>query len=296
MDTEQLFDQFIHYLIVIRMLSRNTVDSYARDVRDYLSSHPGIQASTEDTVRNHLESLHNQGIAPRSLARKLSAIRAFYGFLLDDGLRTDNPAEEVRIRFSQPRLPKQLSLHWIETLLSTPDTSTALGIRDRTIIEVMYATGMRVTELVTLQLFDLRLDRGIVQCTGKGGKQRLIPLGKSAAAWLARYLADSRPELAGKRTPGDTVFLSRFGRPISRVSIWRMIKKHAIAAGAPKHVHPHMLRHSFATHLVANGADLRAVQEMLGHASISTTEIYTHVARERMKHIIATHHPRARNR
>ncbi len=278
------------------MLSTNTVDSYARDVREYLVTGINPCSTTEDAVRHHLEQLHEQGISSRSLARKLSAIRAFFGFLLEDGLRTDNPAEDVQIRFSSPRLPKQISLHWIEKLLAMPDTSTPLGLRDRAIIEVMYATGMRVTELVTLRLFDLHLAHGFVQCTGKGGKERLIPLGNSARQWLNNYITSARSGLTGDSVRTDTVFLNRFGKAISRVSIWRLIKKYAIAAGAPKHVHPHMLRHSFATHLVANGADLRAVQEMLGHASISTTEIYTHVARERMKHIIAAHHPRARKR
>lgn len=268
------------------------MDAYARDLKDLLVTDIDPLTCDGDAILSHLEALHTSGVNPRSLARKLSAFRAFFGFLLNEHLRRTNPTDELRIRFAHPRLPKQISTHWIDTLLTTPDPSTHLGIRDRAILETLYATGLRVSELVTLRLFDLHLERGFLQCIGKGNKQRLVPLGKRAIRCVQQYLTSARPQLVGPRTR-DAVFLNRFGNPLSRIAIWRLVRKHAIAAGAPQSIHPHMLRHSFATHLVANGADLRAVQEMLGHASISTTEIYTHVARERMKHIIAAHHPRA---
>lgn len=276
------------------MLSDNTVDAYARDISGFLETVSNPLVTTKPEVLNYIENLHQTGIKVRTLSRKLSAVRSLYGFLIQEGLSEIDPTEDVKVRVSRHNLPKQLSPQWIDQLLKTPDISTREGLRDRAIIETMYATGMRVTEVITLRLFDLHLSRGFLQCLGKGGKERLIPLGKQAIYWIDQYLKISRPQYIRKKQQPDELFLNRSGTAISRVSIWRMIKKHALAAGAPEAIHPHTLRHSFATHLVANGADLRAVQEMLGHASISTTEIYTHVARERMKRIVMDHHPRAR--
>lgn len=275
------------------MLSDHTVDAYSADVKDYLSF-AGDPINPADTViRNYIERLHMSGISSRSIARKLSAIRAFYRFLLDCGLCLVDPTEDISIRFHSASLPKPVSVSWVIRLLQAPDVTKPLGIRDRAILETMYATGMRVSEISSLAFFGLHPEKKFVQCTGKGHKERLIPLGKAAMEWIHRYMRDVRPMLSRGKKQCDYVFLNRLGQRISRVSIWRMVRKHAKAAGAPQAIHPHMLRHSFATHLVANGADLRAVQEMLGHSSISTTEIYTLVARERMKQIIRTHHPRA---
>ncbi len=293
MNSSLLFDRFIHFLTVVRNLSDHTVDAYAGDVQDFMSSIRQPENADEDAIRNYIELLHQQNVAPRSVARKMSAIRAFFRFLVDQGIRLADPTEDIRIRFHPPHLPKPISTTWVDILLKTPDTSTSMGLRDRSILETMYATGMRVSELVGLDLYNIHTDQGFIQCTGKGGKERLIPMGKQASDWLVRYLLEVRPvQIAGKKH-SDRVYLNRFGKSLSRISIWRLVRKYALQAGAPGNIHPHMLRHSFATHLVANGADLRAVQEMLGHASISTTEIYTHVARERMKQIISNHHPRA---
>jgi len=278
--------------MVIRMLSENSIDAYARDIRAFLDSTNANETVTDTIILDYLDTLYQSGISARSTSRKLSSIRSFCAFLLDEGFRSDDPTEDIKVRFSQQKLPKQISQVWIEKLLKAPDVETNQGIRDRAILELMYATGMRVSELVSLKLFDIHSSRGFIQCIGKGNKERLIPMGKTAAIWLEKYLHESRPSYIKNRNQPDHVFLNRFGKSISRVSIWRIIKKHAITSGAPGNIHPHTLRHSFATHLVANGADLRAVQEMLGHASISTTEIYTYVARERMKQIILKHHPR----
>lgn len=280
-------------MVVVRNLSGHTVDAYARDVQHFIQNSLPVDAIDDTGIRHYIENLHQTGIAARSIARKLSAIRIFYQFMMDQGIRTDDPTEDIRIRFRTTRLPKPVSTAWVDALMRAPDTSTLQGIRDRSILETMYATGMRVSELVSLELFNLHIDRGFIQCTGKGGKERLIPLGQIAADWIHRYLTEVRPLQIKKRKSVDQVYLNRFGGKFSRISIWRLVRKYALQAGAPGNIHPHMLRHSFATHLVANGADLRAVQEMLGHASISTTEIYTHVARERMKQIVSTYHPRA---
>ena len=293
MTPDELTDRFVHYLLVIRMLSENTVNAYARDVRAFLLQCPDPASADENDIRNHIESLHNQGVKPRSIGRKLSSVRTLYAFLIQEGLTNEDPTENIKVRFSSRSLPKQVSLQWIDKLLAAPDVSKPAGIRDRAILELMYATGLRVSELTSLRLYDLHLDRGFIQCIGKGNKERLIPLGISAANWIETWRQGARQSFLKPGRQSDFVFLNRFGNSISRVSIWRMLKKYALQAGAPSNIHPHMLRHSFATHLVANGADLRAVQEMLGHASISTTEIYTHVARERMKRIINKHHPRS---
>ncbi|MGB3976125.1 MAG: site-specific tyrosine recombinase XerD [bacterium] len=293
MTISDFFDAFVHYLIAIRMLSNHSVDAYSADVRDFLDSVDNPLDSDDTIIRKYLETLHQTGIAPRSIARKLSAIRVFYRFLLDQGLCLNDPTEDVSIRFSHIALPKPISVSWVNRLLQTPDVSTPLGIRDRAILETMYATGMRVSEICNLELYGLHPEKKFVQCVGKGNKERLIPLGREAVEWISRYIRDVRPGLSRGKKQCDHVFLNKLGAKLSRVSVWRMVRKHAIAAGAPQNIHPHVLRHSFATHLVANGADLRAVQEMLGHSSISTTEIYTLVARERMKQIIQTHHPRS---
>ncbi len=293
MNNLDYFDAFVHYLIVIRMLSNHSVDAYSADVRDFIASVDNPLNANDTAIRKHLETLHQTGVAPRSIARKLSAIRAFYRFLIDQGLCREDPTEDVSIRFSHVTLPKPISVSWVNRLLQAPDIATPLGIRDRAILETMYATGMRVSEICSLELYGLHPEKKFVHCVGKGNKERLIPLGREAIEWIHRYMQDARPILSRGKKHCDYVFLNKLGSRLSRVSVWRMVRKYAIASGAPHNIHPHVLRHSFATHLVANGADLRAVQEMLGHASISTTEIYTHVAKERMKQIIRTHHPRS---
>ena len=292
MNSDEILDKFIHHLIVIRALSNNSVDAYARDIRDFLEKYHNPFVVNESDIRHYLEELRRNGLTPRSMARKLSSIRSLYSFMLDNSLSEKDPTEDIHVRIGQTALPRPISLAWVERLLSTPDVATPLGVRDRAILETMYATGMRVSEISALELFRLHPDKKFIQCSGKGNKERLIPLGQTALDWILTYLDTARKELTKGKKHCDNVFVNRHGSRLSRISIWRMIRKYALLAGAPKNIHPHVLRHSFATHLVANGADLRAVQEMLGHASISTTEIYTQVARERMKQIIQTHHPR----
>jgi integrase/recombinase XerD len=289
---DEIFDKFVHHLIVVRSLSDHSVDAYSRDLREFFDYCQNPFVVNDSDIRDYLENLRHNGLKPRSMARKLSSIRAFYHFMLDNSFSSNDPTEDIHIRVGQTALPRPISVVWVSRLLSAPDVSAPLGIRDRAILETMYATGMRVSEISSLELFHLHPERKFVQCTGKGNKERLIPLGQVALEWILNYLSVARADLARGKKSCDNLFLNRHGGRLSRVSIWRMVRKYALLAGAPKNIHPHVLRHSFATHLVANGADLRAVQEMLGHASISTTEIYTQVARERMKQIIQTHHPR----
>ncbi len=292
-------DEYIHYLRFERLSSVNTIDAYLRDINEFLReqsriTHPGD--ITPERVHDFMSILQKRGIKPRTMARKLSAVRSFCRFLVHENHLEADPTDEISIHAPYPRLPKLLSVSWVDRLLKVPDTSTPRGLRDRAILETLYATGMRVSELINLEIQHIHLDHGFVRCFGKGNRERLIPIGKSAIRWIERYVSDGRPAQI-KNPPGpEHLFLNRFGSRLSRVSIWGIVKKCAVQAGAPRNISPHVLRHSFATHLVANGADLRAVQEMLGHVSITTTEIYTHVTRERLKSIVKKHHPRSKPR
>ena len=233
------------------------------------------------------------GLAPRSVARTVACVRGFYRFLLIDGHVNSNPADDLRAPRSWPALPKFLSIDEVDALIGQPDTTSAIGIRDRALIELLYATGLRVSELVSLQPGDLHLDEGYLTCLGKGNKERLVPIGGAAIEWLRRYFADARPALLGPRI-SDRVFVNaRGGVRLTRVGFWKKLKHYARQAGLSRDLSPHVLRHSFATHLLERGADLRSIQSLLGHADLSTTQIYTHILAARLKAVYDECHPRS---
>ncbi len=243
-------------------------------------------------VVSYLKHLQGRGYARSSVARMISAIRSFYRYLVLSGCLKSAPTAEVEIPSSRRSLPRALPLAEIELLLEQPDAATPGGLRDRALLELMYASGLRVSETVGLKTSDVDLGRQLVRCDGKGGRQRVVPMGKAAATWVNSYLQRVRPRLAGSRSR-SALFLSLRGRPLTRQTVWETIRKHARAASLDSSVSPHSLRHSFATHLLENGASLRAVQEMLGHADITTTQIYTHLAGGYLQDVYGRAHPRA---
>src|SRR5512147_495106 len=290
---DRLLNRFLNYLTVEKGLAQNTVQSYERDLRRYLEE---IKAGGPDDIResdivSFLTGLSRTGIAAPSVSRSLSAIRGFHRFLLTDGLATTDPTVNLETPRGWKRLPKTLSRREVDALLQEPDPKTPLGLRDQAMLELLYATGLRVSELVGLKLGDLNLERGFLVVVGKGSKERVVPMGEAAMAVIQEYLDRARPALlAGGES--DHLFISSRRRGITRQMFWERIKIYARKADIAGPVSPHTLRHSFATHLLDNGADLRAVQAMLGHSDISTTQIYTHVSRERLKKIHEKHHPR----
>lgn len=277
-----------------RGLSENTLAAYRRDLTRLGESlaRKGSDLLTADAavLSSYLRELRREGLSPRSITRAQSSIRGFYESLVTWGERKDDPS----VNLIQPKLfrklPTVLSEDEVEALLATPDTSTALGMRDRAMLELLYATGLRVSELVGLQLSQLRLDQGFLVTFGKGNKERLVPVGEEAEAWLGRYLREIRPTLAEGRH--QAVFVNYAGEPMTRMGFWKILKAYGVKAGI-RELSPHVLRHSFATHLLNHGADLRVVQTLLGHANISTTEIYTHVHEERLKSLYDRFHPRS---
>lgn len=288
---------YVEHLRVERGLARRTTRSYTAELERWgrWSAGAGAEplAPSVDDLRAFLRHLEREGLSPRSRARSLSALRGFFRYLLARGRVEDDPTELLRVREGRRRLPKALSAEEVDRLLAAPDVSSPEGVRDRTMLEVAYGCGLRVSELVGLQMGDIDREEGLVRVRGKGGKHRLVPIGDEAIRWVERYLREARPGFATRRSESG-VFLSRRGRPLSRQWFGKLLKAHAAAAGiAAQRVSPHVLRHSFATHLLAGDADLRAVQAMLGHARIVTTEVYTHVDRERLKSVYDRHHPRA---
>ena len=294
---EDSLDLFLDHLRVERGLSANTIDSYGRDVKrfvDYLDERNVMALSTvnRSQLMGYLIHLSQAGLAARSRSRALSALKSFFSFLVREGVVAHNPASGIdspqRIKY----LPHVLSVEEIETLLQSPDTTASGGLRDKAMLELLYATGLRVSELVSIQLNLINLEAGYLRTMGKGSKERLVPLGDEAGIWVKRYLSEARERLLNKQN-SVYLFVTRRGTKMSRQYFWRILGEYAVRAGIDKKISPHTLRHSFATHLLAHGADLRAVQMMLGHADISTTEIYTHIARERLKAVHKQHHPRA---
>ncbi|MGE4357947.1 MAG: site-specific tyrosine recombinase XerD [Candidatus Omnitrophota bacterium] len=293
---KEWIEQFLNYLSVERSLAQNTIISYRRDLKvfqKYLND-KGI-VSWDKVIRKEVEDFllkrREEGLNPSSLSRELVAIKMFFKFLAQEGLIREDPTAVLETPRLWKRLPESLSVKEIEKILNSVRTNDYLGFRDRTCLELLYATGMRVSEVADLKVSDVNLDAGFVRCKGKGDKERIIPLGKIAIRYLRNYLNEIRPKLA-KKGNEPFLFLSHLGKKISRQSIWKLIKKYASRAGIKKKIGPHTLRHSFATHLLERGADLRVVQEMLGHANISTTQIYTHVNKERLKAIHKMFHPR----
>lgn len=293
----QLLDQFIHQLRVERGLSTNTIVAYSHDLIRFFDFLKRKGISPVHVRQNDLTSFivdQNVTLSPRSMARCLVSIRMFYRFLVSEGNIESNPARLLGIPKMYQHLPDVLSRDEMDSLLMQPDITTALGKRDKAIVEMLYATGLRVTELIGLTMHNINLEVGSIRTIGKGSKERVIPMGSKAMDSLKQYLQESRPVLLKKRyvTGRSYIFLNSRGSPITRQGLWKIIKKYALMAGITKSVTPHTVRHSFATHLLEGGADLRSVQIMLGHADISTTQIYTHVARERLKEIHEKYHPR----
>jgi integrase/recombinase XerD len=289
----ELLKRFLNYLAVEKGLARNSLESYERDLQKYFAflrlKEPDAVAPQD--VLAFLTHLSAEGLATPSAARCLSAVRGFHKYLLIDGLSRTDPTENIETPRGWKRLPKTLNSSEVETLLDQPDRTTPRGLRDRAMLELLYATGLRASELVGLRLQDVNLERGYVMTVGKGSKERTVPLGEVAMVRLKEYLARARPLLL-KGAEADALFISSRKRQISRQMFWERIKQYVRKAGIIKNVSPHTLRHSFATHLLDNGADLRAVQAMLGHADISTTQIYTHVSRERLRQTHEKYHPR----
>jgi integrase/recombinase XerD len=250
-----------------------------------------VKDCTRPDLLRFLSAVQAGGLSARSLSRMLSSIKTFYNYLVIEGVVEQNPFQDVRTPQRDKRLPTVMTRDEVVALINAPDTDTPLGMRDRTFFEVLYATGLRVSELVGLKMDNLNLDAGFVIVMGKGSKQRIVPFGEVALGFLRAYLAQTRPGLL-KRCVNSRVFVNRDGLPMSRQGFWKLIKKHCLAAGIAKKISPHTLRHSFATHILEGGADLRSVQVMLGHADIVTTQIYTHVATGTLKKIHDTYHPR----
>jgi integrase/recombinase XerD len=293
-----LIDEFVDSLWLADGLAKNTLAAYRSDLTLFAAwlderQHTLLDAQEAD-IDAWLAHLHRRSerVRPTTLRRFQASLRRFYRWLIDQGRRSDDPLLNIQPPVVAERFPKTLSEKNVEALLAAPDVATPLGLRDRALLELLYATGLRVSELVSLKLFNLSLDDRVVRTFGKGGKERLVPLGEVAAEWLQRWLAEGRPQLLKGRS-SDHLFVTTRGAGMTRQMAWTLIKKHAVAAGIPREkISPHVLRHAFATHLLNHGADLRIVQLLLGHADISTTQIYTHVARARLKELHARHHPR----
>ena len=289
------FARYLDYLDVEKGLSQNTIAAYKNDLNRLqrsLSRGRNPERATRADLLRILQTMRLDGRSPRSVARWIVAIKGFLGYLLAEGVIDEDPSAHLDSPRVWRTLPKVLTFQDVEALLAAPDRSDPRGMRDAAMMEVLYGTGLRVSELLRLHLGDLHLDAGYLRCWGKGSKERVVPLGGEADATLQFYLAEARPTLlAGKRT--DTLFVNARGLALTRQGFWKMIKRYGMSAGIVTPLSPHVVRHSFATHLLENGADLRAVQIMLGHADISTTQIYTHVNRERLRRLYEDFHPRA---
>ena len=286
---------YLAHLVVERRMSPRTVESYGRDLHQFLEwltvEHLELGRVARADLRTYLGLRRDHGLSARSAARALSALRGFFAFQLREGVITGDPSAQMRAPSLWHTVPSVLPPEEVEALLAAPDTGTVGGLRDRAMLEALFATGLRVSELVGLTLDRVRLEPGFVRVLGKGRKERLVPLGSSAVMWISRYLDDARPAIDRRRR--TELFLNLRGDPLTRQGFWKILRQHGRRAGISSHLSPHVIRHSFATHLVENGADLRAVQMMLGHASLTTTEIYTHVARERLRRLYDEKHPRA---
>lgn len=287
-------DTFCDAMWLEHNLSRNTLDAYRRDLSLFAqwlarSREHGLDAVQEADLIGY--SARRKDDKSTSANRRLSVFRRYYGWALREQRVSADPTVRIRSAKQAPRFPTTLTEAQVEALLGAPDVATPLGLRDRTMLELMYASGLRVTELVTLKTVEVGLNEGVVRVLGKGSKERLIPFGEEASAWITRYLRESRPALLGART-SDALFVTARAEGMTRQQFWHIIKRHALHAGVHAPLSPHTLRHAFATHLLNHGADLRVVQLLLGHSDISTTQIYTHVARERLRLLHAQHHPR----
>lgn len=294
---KRLIDEFIDYLSVERGLAKNTLYAYKDDLQKYISyleskKISSIEQTKKEDIINFILKLKDRGLSTNTVSRKLAAIKNFYRFLVLERYLESDITSVLDAPKLWKKLPEVLSLDEVEKLLKCPNLKNWLGIRDRAALELMYATGMRVSEVTNLSLDDLNFEIGFIRCKGKGQKERIVPLGKEAKKAILRYLKDVRPNLSKEGKPNNYLFLTRLGMKVSRQTFWKMVKKYLKQAKIKKDTSPHTLRHSFATHLLERGADLRIIQEMLGHADISTTQIYTHINKERLKSIHKKYHPR----
>ncbi|AMW98594.1 site-specific tyrosine recombinase XerD [Rummeliibacillus stabekisii] len=290
---------YIHFLRVERQLSQNTLQSYERDLKDYtqflfeMSQLEKFDEIDKLQILKYLQSLQRKGISARTISRHISSIRSFHQFLLREKYSNNDPSVHLELPKIEQKLPKILSIEEIDRLLSMSDLSRPQGVRDQAMMELLYATGMRVSECITLNMEDIHLTMGFVRVFGKGGKERIIPLGNSAINACTNYLNHARFHLENPKLRTDALFINQRGKRLTRQGLWKLLKGYAEKANITKELTPHILRHSFATHLIENGADLRAVQEMLGHADISTTQIYTHISKSRLSEVYKQFHPRA---
>jgi integrase/recombinase XerD len=287
--------EYLDHLRAERGLSPHTLEAYGRDLRrvqeEAREAGKTFLELEQAQLAEHIRRLGEAGLAARTVARAVHAIRGLYRFGVREGRLERDPMENLRAPRVFPKLPRFLSGSQVEALLEAPDVTTTLGLRDRAILEVLYATGLRVSELIRLQAGDLDMDVGLLKAFGKGSKERLVPLGRVAREWVSRYL-EVRSEQARRRQPRP-LFLSKRGGALSRMGLWGIVRRHAVTAGVEKVLTPHVLRHSFATHLLERGADLRSLQAMLGHADISTTQIYTHIHEQRLRNLYDRYHPRS---
>ena len=291
-----MIDLYLDHLRIERRLAENTLESYQRDLMALAAFAAETSRTPEELDRDALEAFVRQqmasGLSPRSVARSVAAVRGFFRFLVLDRRLHESPADDLQGPRAWATLPKFLSIEEVDALIAQPDVAVPRGLRDRALIELLYATGMRVSELLHVRAADLHLDEHYITCIGKGNKERLIPIGEQAAAWIRTYQRDGRPTLLKGRSTAR-LFVNVRGKPLSRVGFWKILKAYGLRANLPGSLSPHVLRHSFATHLLERGADLRAIQMMLGHADLSTTQIYTHVLEARLKSIYDRFHPRS---
>lgn len=298
-DAKDALDDYLHFLRVERQLADNTLTSYERDLKGYIQYMSEVEqlerlGKIERVhILNHLRHLQEMAKTSRTVARHISSIRSFHQFLIREKRSDSDPTVHLEMPQMDKKLPNILSIEEIDALLNSPDTSKANGLRDRAMLELLYASGMRVSECINLDMEDVHLTMGFVRCIGKGGKERIIPLGRAALEANRKYIESGRLVLRNPSEKTDALFINQRGKRLTRQGFWKLLKQHAQKAGIQKELTPHTLRHSFATHLIENGADLRAVQEMLGHADISTTQIYTHVSKTRLKDVYSQFHPRA---
>jgi integrase/recombinase XerD len=285
-------DEFINYISIEKGLSGNTIESYSRDLIKYISylEKNGLKDTREDII-SFIKKLKEDGLSIKSITRNLIAIRNFYKFLLMEGHREDDPSSNIDIPRVSLKLPSVLTIGEVDRLLNQPDLNTPLGLRDKAMLEILYATGMRVSELISLSINDVSVEIGYVVVLGKGSKERIIPIGEEAIYFLKEYMMRGRPKL--EKRGSKYIFLNRSGNRLTRQGFWKIIKKYALDAHIMKNITPHILRHSFATHLLERGANLRSIQIMLGHSDISTTQIYTHITGKRLREIYNKFHPRA---
>ena len=296
MSGSDLIEEFIGALLMEYGLSQNTLSAYRSDLNQLekwlKNSNIELFDANQSDLKSYMDYRFEAGVKARTSARILSSIRRFYQYLLRENITSGDASAQLDSPKLARSLPKTLTEDDVDALLMAPDISQALGLRDRAMLELLYASGLRVSELVGLRIDQINLNLGVIRVVGKGDKERLIPMGEEAVDWIERFLKEARPEILKKRDMTDALFPSRLGNAMSRQAFWQLIKRYANVADIQKPLSPHVLRHAFATHLINHGADLRVVQLLLGHNSLTTTQIYTHIARERLKSIHAQHHPR----